>query len=301
MLEQGDVRFFVMTDAERLIRNFARVVASAPYALAPERADELQEAVFEGESWTLALEEGPAQATARVDRREIVVTFAALLGLWAVARAAMIAGVEAIAASRADRRILDSGPNSPMAEALALIAAAEALIRDPCAAWPDGLPHPDAAAPEGSDDWRVNNVFLGAVGWICLHEVAHIHLGHEPDTTDALRRRQENEADSWATRWVLDRAPPDLRREFRVFAIAAGLAWIALVDKVRRGSLTHPHAWERLGHCAQVFGTEELSPGLELSTHAMKACFFPHDPIEDFETPQEAFFGTLFAASRLPR
>jgi hypothetical protein len=289
-----------VTDAERLIRSYAGAVASAPYALAPERAEELHGTVFGGEPWTLALEEGAAQATARVDRREIAVTFAALLGLWAVARAAMIVGAEAVAASRNRRRKLDSSPGSSMAEALALTTAAEALIRDPCAAWPVELPHPEAAAPEGSDEWRVNNLFLGAVGWICLHEVAHIHLAHEPDTTDA-RRRQENEADSWATRWILERAPADLRREFHVFAIAAGLGWIALVDGVRRGSVTHPHAWERLGHCAQSFETEDLSPGLELSTHVLKACFFPYDPIEDFETPQQAFFGTLLAASRLPR
>jgi hypothetical protein len=46
-------------------------------------------------------------------------------------------------------------------------------------------------------------------------------------------KRQEHDADEWATRWILDHTPTDLRQEFRVFAIAIGSGWLGLVDAVR--------------------------------------------------------------------
>lgn len=47
-------------------------------------------------------------------------------------------------------------------------------------------------------------IFLGAVGWILLHELAHIDRKHGK-TEDPIK--QEKEADADATKWLLEQAP----------------------------------------------------------------------------------------------
>jgi hypothetical protein len=291
----------VQLDAERLMRGFMGAISSAPYAIAPERALDLNAKVFGGEPWTLVFQNGPANFAALVGQREISCSFSALLSLWATARAAVLIGVEAMAATRAGDAELNAQPGTPVNEALALIGAAKYLIRNHEAKWPVGIPHPQAVAPEESPDWHVNNLFLGATGWVCLHEIAHLHLGHETTTLDSLLKRQEHDADEWATRWILDHTPTDLRQEFRVFAIAIGFGWLGLVDAVPQGSTTHPHAWERFGRCTGIFKNPELSPGLELAAYVLKVFFSPYDAALPSETPKDAFFETLFQILRLPR
>lgn len=290
------------TDAKRLIVGLTKAVAAAPYAIAPERAIDLEAKVFSGEPWGIVFGDGAKSSMkALVDSNEIWVPYSGLLSLWAVTRAVVLIGTEAMAATRRGQVVLDGGHGTPVADARRLLEASKLFIRDPRAKWPSDLPAPDPGAIEGSVDWHVNNVFLGACGWILLHEIAHIHLSHAPDTSADLRKKQEHEADEWATKWILDHAPQNLQREFRLLAIAAGFTWIGLNDGVMRVDTTHPHAWERFSHCTNAFKTDALSPGLELAAYALKACFFPSDPIPPAETPEDAFFETLFRASRLPR
>ena len=163
----------------------------------------------------------------------------------------MLIGAEAMAAIRKGQVALDNRPGTPVAQAVRLLEASKSFIRDPQAKLPGDLPAPDAHALEGGVDWHVNNVFLGACGWILLHEIAHMHLSHEPDTSPDLRKKQEHEADEWATKWILDHAPQNLQREFRLLAMAAGFTWLGLSDGVMRVDTTNPHAWERFGHCTR--------------------------------------------------
>lgn len=290
------------TDAKRLIICLTKAVAAAPYAIAPERAIDLEGKVFLGRPWGVAFGDGAKSSMkALVDSKEIWVPYSGLLSLWAATGAVVLIGTEAMAATRNGQWALDSRPGTPVAHAYRLLDASKSLIRNPRTKWPGDLPAPDANAREGSLDWHVNNVFLGACGWILLHEIAHMHLSHAPDTSLDLRKKQEHEADEWATKWTLDHAPQNLQREFRLLAIAVGFTWLGLNDSVMRVDSTHPHAWERFGHCTNAFKTDALSPGLELAAYVLKACFFPTDPIPTAETPEEAFFETLLRATRLPR
>jgi hypothetical protein len=247
------------------------------------------------------LQEPATNFTAFPGSRRIEVHFAALLSIWAVSHAALLVGAAAMSATRQGEATLDASPDADVLKARELIAAARALIRDKEAPWPAGLPVPQAAAKPGAFDWYANNLFLAATGWVLLHEIAHIRLGHGGGAGRHDSLRQEREADDWATRWVLEGAPADLTKEFRVLSIAVGLVWLAVLDGVRRGSTTHPHAWERLAAVSPQLETHELSPGLESATHVMKVLFLQDDEAETFDTPNEAFFGTLISVSRLDR
>jgi hypothetical protein len=277
-------------------------VAAAPYAIAPERAIDLEAKVFLGKPWGIVFGDGAnSSMKAMVDSNEIWVPYSGLLSLWAATRAVVLIGTEAMAATRKGQAALDSRPGTAVADAIRLREASASFIRNSQAKWPSDLPTPDSNALEGCIDWHVNNVFLGACGWILLHEIAHMHLSHAPDTSADLRKKQEREADEWATKWILDHAPQNLQREFRLLSLAASFTWLGLNDGVMRVDTTHPHAWERFGHCTNAFKTDALSPGLELAAYVVKVCFFPAEPISPAETPEEAFFETLFQAAHLPR
>ena len=290
------------SDAKRLIIGLTKAVAAAPYAIAPERAVDLNAKVFQDKPWDVVFDDSTKFAMkALVDSNEILVPYSGLMSLWAVTRAVVLIGAEAMQAMRRGEATLDSKPGTPVDQAARLMEAAKLFIRSPLAKWPCALPIPNAQATERSLDWYANNVFLGACGWILLHEVAHIHLSHTPDTSSDRLKEQEREADKWATNWILDHAPKGLHKEFRILAIAAAFTWIGLSDSIFRVNTTHPHAWERFGDCTNHFKADALSPALEMSAYALKACFFPTDPIPEANTPEDAFFDVLILATRLPR
>lgn len=65
---------------------------------------------------------------------------------------------------------------------------------------------------------RVTRMCQRALGWITLHEIGHLMIGHAPVTEDSLARplsvgsqMQEQEADHYASIWLLDwpKAEPD--------------------------------------------------------------------------------------------
>lgn len=289
-----------MTDAERLMRGFIPQISETPFRIALERHDQLRDEVFGGTPWDLHFVPGPSNFLADPKSKDVYVRFAALLSLWAAARAALLIGQEAVIAQREGRTVLEVLPGNAMGEALELLGEARALLADPAHAW-SGRCLPDANAVPQSEGWYTNNLFLGATGWVLLHEIAHIHLQHEDTTTDYLLRRQEDEADCWASNWTLRDVQNARLRDFRIFAIATALCWIGLNDEKNRAQITHPHAAERFAKCYGAFDADELAPGLELSTYVVKAFFEPSTALPVVDTPNDALIDVLTAYSRKPR
>jgi hypothetical protein len=114
-------------------------------------------------------------------------------------------------------------------------------------------------------------------------------------------KAREYEADEWAARWALDDAPRPEQYEVRVPAVAAALIWIALVDSVRRGSVTHPHAWDRFGRLTDVIQAPDDSVGLWLSGCMMKAFFRPAEEAPVHDTARDMFEDELIRALRSAR
>ena len=104
--------------------------------------------------------------------------------------------------------------------------------------------------------------------------------------------RQETQADSFATHWVLDKASNGLQREFRILTITVSLSWI----------LVH----ERFQEAVANFGVSDRSVGLESAAYMLKALFEPTLTPPPHASASEAFnwacgrVAIRFAADRRP-
>jgi hypothetical protein len=105
-----------------------------------------------------------------------------------------------------------------------------------------------------------------------------------------LRVRQEEEADDFATRWVLEGAGSGVAREFRVLATATALAWIFLCERERGQGTTHPPAILRFRRVRNQFDVGDRSPALENAAYLYKALFDPASSDMPLDMiPQQAF------------
>lgn len=294
------------TPTQAQMAGFDAAVCAAPFQIAPERNDELLDGIFGGEAWELDFNTSlrPEDNTfrARPVSKVVEVNYAALASLWAVTKAAWLIAREGMAANRAGQSELPTGHGTPVHEARRLLATARSLIGDGARQWPADVEPPVPGAAAGAEEAFVNNVFLGATGWIVLHEIAHIHLGHQGTVSTDASFGQEHEADGWAARWVLEKLDDgDPRGPFRVFAISAAAIWLAVLDEVRRGSTTHPHAWQRLGKLSGAFPHDELNPGYEMAAYVLKVVFLADQDIPAADHAEGAFFDLLAEANKLPR
>jgi hypothetical protein len=281
-------------------------VCAAPFRIAPERNDELLHNVFKGTPWTLEfnsfLDQKRNTFRAMPNAKTVEVNYAALASLWAIAKASWLIAREAIVANRSGKSELDAGPGTAVAEARQLIQAARDLIGNSGARWPTDLAPPVPDAKADSQDWYANNVFLGATGWVVLHEIAHIFLNHQATVSSDVSFKQEHEADFWAADWILGNVPGgDTRGYFRLFTISVALTWLAILDHVRRGSTTHPHAWQRLEKLSPILPQEQLNPGYEMAAYVLKVVFLADDETPPAEHPEAAFFDLLVEANRQAR
>ena len=111
--------------------------------------------------------------------------------------------------------------------------------------WPEGFPSP------GDGDLQVKlatELFLVAVGWILLHESAHILFGHKIKGPSELKKREEAGADRFATEWLLKGVTDRKFIQKRSLGIAiANLTLMALDLRAKRLDLPeHPRSVERL-------------------------------------------------------
>lgn len=285
------------TDSKRLMMGLTSAVAQSPFNIASERSSELIHDIMGGRAWEVLFNENArTNVEALLQSKMVHVPFAALSSLWAVAAAAYLLADAGIAASRQGVSALSLAPDTGPAIAMDLRQQARKLISNQFEPWAEGLPEPAAAPPRGSVNECINNLFLGAFGFITLHEIAHIALQHKRYTTQM--HEQEKEADLWASGWILKAPPSNAQREFRVFSIAVALCWIGLIDEVRRSGTTHPHASARLWDIYQTLSLPQQSPSLEMAAYVTKALFDPYTPIAAVDYAYEAFQNVLVSYSR---
>ena len=102
---------------------------------------------------------------------------------------------------------------------------------------PDG-----SACYDGEDLRRAENSFLGAAGWILLHELAHIHHGHSGSEG---RIDEEAEADNTATRWLFENAPFGTATE-RAEGLVTALFYMTVRELICGADGDHPKMANRI-------------------------------------------------------
>jgi Peptidase U49 len=286
-------------DTAVLMEPYFQRLGNNPTNIAPERSAELIAEVFGGRLWDLIATKGsPAGGfqpfVARPDKQAISVSYSGLAMVWCIA----LYGVFMLDVVKANRETADGPANigRGMAKLRGYLDYATAL-RQVDRPWPGDLmpPEVDSSLEVVKE---INNVFFGAVAWILLHEVGHVHLGHEAES--GRSHQQEDEADKFAAEWVFEKVPTDREREFRILVVGIALAWLMLFAPVG-GDAKHPAAYYRVMHVSSYFEAAEDSVALEVVAHLFKALFFPSMMPPAFSTPAELFAWTVMQLREISR
>lgn len=261
--------------------------------IAPERNEELKSIITDIDKWELRRSYTEAQFYAVPEDKAIYLSGAGQASLWCLSYVAFHIMDKV---SRAQRAPCDS--NAPYVDIGIFFAEnslgdyitfAKRLVHADCP-WPCNLLMPKSNAKEDSIEWRINNIYLGALSWILLHEVGHIYHGDQKFVPSNISRNQEFKADGFATKWILDEAGQGLQREFRILMIAVALTWLFLYESEKRGpGTTHPPTILRFREVVQHFEVGERSVGLENAIYLFKAILDPSSEPPKHETPREAF------------
>jgi hypothetical protein len=271
---------------------FARL-EEALLAIAAERNDELIREILKNESWRLVDVKGAPIAgvdpfEAIPENREIRISFSGLAMLWCIAvYAALTLDVVKSAHGQLGGEI-DMG--ALFSRAQGYIQYAEQL-RTHDVDWPDSLYRPDPAQ-SGEPYKTIDRIFYGAVSWILLHEIAHVHFQHKMNLLPMEMIRQEDDADKFATRWVFEQVFSCREREFRILATGVAVAWLLLFEPIGDDP-KHPPAVSRMMHISSFFGAKSDSVALEIVAHLVKILFFPAEPIPEFQSAQALFDWTV--------
>ncbi|MGA8320923.1 MAG: phage exclusion protein Lit family protein [Xanthobacteraceae bacterium] len=134
--------------------------------------------------------------------------------------------------------------------------------------WPAELPVRQAGEPFQT----IDRIFFGAASWILLHEIAHVHFRHKLHLLPNDNIAQEDDADKFAARWMLEEVPSNQEREFRILVVGVAIAWLLLFEPLG-GDANHPPAVTRMRHVASHFNAPENSIALEVVAHLLKILF----------------------------
>jgi hypothetical protein len=183
-------------------------IAESPYSVAPEKRERLRDLVRDHDveivfdpnrtDWALQVEY-PATITLGLPICE---------RLWAFCYAYM--GLAAFLEERGYEHgevILPT--DAPWMRLLQWAMSTESQQQHPV--WPQGLPRPHADPGGDPLMFEATECFLCMCGWIVLHEIGHVILGHVRDPQEGRsagtvfeRRQKEHAADAWASHWLLD-------------------------------------------------------------------------------------------------
>ncbi len=226
-----------------------QAVSGAAFAAAPEKAKELFSRVkhikleFRYEPHPKA---GPFKVSANPETKVIKISQGALELLWAASFAFPLLFQICRDSQQAGRDRVNAADFPQLQEAFRLYGwALNKSHREECEPWPQGAP-----SPQGTDSQTTlaTKLFLVAVGWILLHESAHILFDHKMDATSDLKKREEREADRFATEWLLEGVPDSTLIQERSLGIAIAILVLTARDlRAKRLDLTdHPRSVERL-------------------------------------------------------
>jgi hypothetical protein len=116
--------------------------------------------------------------------------------------------------------------------------------------WPEELPKPSVSASKGSWEDLADELTLAGIGFILLHEFAHVLLKHQPTQPGDWSIDQEKEADQEAIRLYFKDLPDPasnqrVRRGLGVASVLLARVASAMFTG-NYGGKSHPVSWQRL-------------------------------------------------------
>lgn len=223
--------------------------------LAPERAEKLNAICSTYDINTIIEDEPRFRIRACLETNRIYLPIAAMEYVWTRCLQFWVVTQEYRKAQHRGRKQLNLDGNERLRKASQVVTwSAGNLQQSGHEPWPSKLPRP-RRRPKGEDSLVANELFLGAMGWIILHEVGHITLQHA-ELAGSYSQEQERAADLFATRWVLDGIDQvDPRFNKRLLCISAALLCLQSFETLAapRWNSTHPPAHERMSYCLDKY------------------------------------------------
>lgn len=231
-------------------------VAASPFRIAPERSEELKSLLNAHNLQIVFVDEAKFGIRVNLETHEVILPVAAMEYVWAQSLRFWIVTQEYRTAQVSGAATFDLHGNERLANASGLVGwSMDNMNATGKEQWPSCLPQP-TSKPQSDDGKVANELFLGAMGWIILHEVGHVARGHA-EVSGAYSQQQEREADLFATEWVLDKIDPeDPAFTKRAFCIATALLCLQGFETTAapRWKGSHPPAHERIDYCLNSYG-----------------------------------------------
>lgn len=272
--------------------------------VAPELTDEMNELL---EGYTLEiLDERSWICSASVQTKTIRISTRAVEIIWAQASAAYVFYNRVLATEGFDGSTIDITDVDVLRALEGYRWALQRMGDDASLDWPASLPRPSALPALDSDDHVSQELALVSVGFLLLHEVAHVALEHSGTDASYWSVDQERDADAWAADWVLVRggvAGPALQKR----GLGVALALLVLVSSgIYTGGfngITHPRDFDRLFNALahripDDVGVWEMVLGI-LCLHLTNVSLaMPVGPYEDAAEAADACFNYLAGLDR---
>lgn len=277
-------------------------IAASPFRIAPERQLELRNWCDKEKVNLSYLGNTGFRIDVDTSSKEICVSLKSIEFIWCSCYSHLVLYSEYQSELDKNRNEFDIIGNICRKNALALFDWASLnLKQDANVPWPEELPQPEQCPNQASLMFKVNEMFLAAMGWILHHELAHIRLGHI-NTALSNSIMEEKDADVTATKWILDQCKIGPEMNKRCIGIAAAILALLGMEIPARKSLplTHPRAYERIYYCleearlnenAHLYRYIAIIIQLQLST-------IGHFPEVKFGTHQELYYAYLEIISR---
>jgi hypothetical protein len=137
--------------------------------------------------------------------------------------------------------------------------------------WSRELPQPVINSETGSWQFFADRLTLLAIGYLLLHEAAHVYLKHGRSEESTWSIEQEKEADAVAVDWLLQDAPSSTngRRIERGIAVASALIMQCAKSLFTKewGGQSHPPTWQRLDQVVRQIESDPHHPIFAFLVH----------------------------------
>lgn len=237
-----------------------KYITKAPFGVAPEKAEHLNEKVSNIE---IAFLDDRGDFVFEIAATTVSISAGALNLLWSAGYSYSLLYRGFVQAQQAGETEYRPTSEHRTADALRLYEwAVKGVYANRLENWPASLPQPIAEPVPASDTHMGTELFLVAVAWILLHEVGHVELGHPTKAVGATSKQEEHQADAFATDWLLSELTDDALITKRALGIAVANIVLVAID-LNRGSFdssTHPPSYERLHRNLRSRQLSEESP-----------------------------------------
>jgi hypothetical protein len=242
-------------------------IAGAPFNVAPEKVNRCAQNRDDHQIDFVVVDESKFGIRVRLNTDsqtpEIVLPVASLEYLWAFSHYCWVLTQEYASAQRAGATQFDCVGNKRLRDATDILQWAKSnLLQSGIEQWPESGPRPKQDSHSCDDSRVATELFLCAIAWILHHEIAHVVLRH-PLINTAFSEHEEQDADRFATEWLLDGLPQDdprLKKRALGLAVAVLCLQSLEVDTTSCLRNTHPAAHDRIFKNTAIYqcGNDEV-------------------------------------------